>query len=63
VAPRAGSYRPPPEFEDRIHALAGFEDCDEVSATDVRDRIGRREAWEHLVPEPIVEMVREIYSA
>jgi nicotinic acid mononucleotide adenylyltransferase len=63
VAPRAGPYQPPAEFEDRIHALAGFEGCDEVSATDVRDRIRRGEPWERLVPQSIVETVREIYRA
>ena len=63
VAPRDGSYQPPAEFEDRIQGLAAVEGCDEVSATDVRERIRRGEPWEHLVPQPIVEMVREIYSA
>ena len=61
VAPREGSYQPPAEFEDRIQELAAVEGCDEVSATDVRERIRRGEPWEHLVPLPIVEMVREIY--
>jgi nicotinate-nucleotide adenylyltransferase len=62
VAPRDGPYRPHPKFEDRIHALAGVEGCDEVSATDVRERIRRGEPWKHLVPPQIVELVREIYS-
>ena len=61
VAPRDGAYQPPVEFDDRIQALAAVEGCDEVSATDVRERIRRGEPWEHLVPEPIVEMVGEIY--
>lgn len=61
VAPRAGSYRPPVEFEDRIQGLAAVDGCDEVSATDVRERIRRGEPWEDLVPRPIVEMVRGIY--
>ncbi len=61
VAPRDGSYQPPPEFEDSIEALAAVEGCDEVSATEVRGRIRRGEPWEHLVPPPIVELVREIY--
>ena len=61
VAPRGGSYQPPAEFEDRIQPLAAVEGCDEVSATDVRERIRRGEPWEHLVPQPIVQMVREIY--
>jgi len=61
VAPRDGSYQPPAEFGDRIQGLDAVEGCDEVSATDVRERIRRGEPWEHLVPAPIVEMVREIY--
>lgn len=61
VAPRGGYYEPPAEFSDRIQALAAVEGCDEVSATGVRERIRRGEPWEHLVPQPIVEMVRKIY--
>jgi len=61
VAPREGSYQPPAAFEDRIQVLTAVEGCDEVSATGVRESIRRGEPWEHLVPQPIVEMVREIY--
>jgi nicotinate-nucleotide adenylyltransferase len=32
-----------------------------VSATDVRERIARGEAWEHLVPEAVREQVRRTY--
>lgn len=63
VAPRHGPYRPPAEYEDRIHALAAVEGCDEVSATEVRERVLRGKPWEHLVPERIVELVREIYAS
>ena len=35
---------------------------EEVSSTEVRERIARGEPWEHLVPEKIRERVREIYS-
>lgn len=62
VAPRDGSYQPPAEFKDRIRALAALDGCDEVSATDVRERVRCGEPWDHLVPQPIVEMVRGIYS-
>jgi len=61
VAPREGSYQPPAALGDRIQVLAAVEGCDQVSATGVRERIRRGEPWEHLVPQPIVEMVREIY--
>jgi len=63
VAPRLGAYQPPAEFAGRIRALAGVEGCDEISATEVRDRIRRGEPWEDLVPEPAVELVRGIYCA
>jgi nicotinic acid mononucleotide adenylyltransferase len=35
---------------------------EEVSSTEVRERIARGEPWEHLVPEKIRARVREIYS-
>ena len=61
VAPRHGVYHPPAEFADRIQPLPAVENCDEVSATAVRDRIRRGEPWEDLVPEQIVELVRALY--
>jgi nicotinate-nucleotide adenylyltransferase len=61
VAARQGGYSAPPEYARRIHMLALDEAYDSVSATDVRERIARGEAWEHLVPEPVVEMARRIY--
>jgi nicotinate-nucleotide adenylyltransferase len=62
VASRSGDFVPPPEFERRIHPLAIPPGHDQVSSTEVRERIARGEPWEHLVPENIVERVREIYS-
>ncbi len=62
VAPRRGACRPPSEFASRIETLEGAGDYDEVSATEARERIRRGEPWEHLVPEPIREMARKIYS-
>jgi nicotinate-nucleotide adenylyltransferase len=62
VAPRKGDYEPPPEMRGRIHRLAVPPDYDEVSATEVRRRIGSGEPWEHLVPEIIVPLVRQIYQ-
>jgi nicotinate-nucleotide adenylyltransferase len=61
VAPREGDYRPPAGAESRIRPLALEGQFDRVSATEVRQRIARGEAWEHLVPEPTVDLVREIY--
>ncbi len=61
VAPRAGPYQPPPEFAARVRPLAAPADLDLISATEVRRRIRAGEPWRHLVPEPIVEAVGEIY--
>jgi nicotinic acid mononucleotide adenylyltransferase len=62
VAARAGRLRPPGEFQGQIHELVVQGEHDHVSSSEVRARIARGEAWEHLVPEAIVERVREIYS-
>ena len=67
VAPRGGDFSPshflvPADFRHRIHALALQGGHELVSSTEVRARIARGEAWEHLVPEKIRERVREIYS-
>ena len=61
VAPRRGNYEPPAELRGRIHPLPLEQDYDELSASEVRERIARGDAWEHLVPEAIVELVREAY--
>jgi len=62
VAERAGEFQAPAEFQHRIHPLGLRGAHDGVSSTDVRERIARGEPWEHLVPWPIVDRVREIYS-
>jgi cytidyltransferase-like protein len=62
VAPRGGHFLPPQEFGHRIHVLPIGAGHQEVSSTEVRDRLARGEAWEHLVPEKIRERVRRIYS-
>lgn len=62
VAGRQGVFEPPESLRERIHALELATDFDHVSSTEVRRRIAEGEAWEHLVPEPIVEMVRAIYK-
>jgi len=62
VASRSGEFVPPPEFRHRVHSLVLPPGHDQVSSTEVRERISRGEPWEHLVPESIVERVREIYS-
>src|SRR5437868_5394475 len=49
VASRGGDYRPPRELAHRIHPLPVDPGYEEVSATDVRERIARGDSWEHLV--------------
>jgi len=62
VAPRGGHFDPPAKFRGRIHTLHVKSGHEDVSSTEVRERIARGERWEHLVPEGIRERVREIYS-
>jgi nicotinic acid mononucleotide adenylyltransferase len=62
VASRRGEYRPPAEFRHRIGALPIPGGYDDVSATEVRDRLAGGRPWEHLVPPAIAALVREIYS-
>jgi nicotinate (nicotinamide) nucleotide adenylyltransferase len=62
VADRGGNFEPPAQWKARIRPLAIEAGHDEISSTEVRDRITRGEAWEHLVPAEIVALVREIYS-
>lgn len=61
VAARRGEYRPPAHLGERIRTLSLESGCDKISATEVRRRAARHEAWEHLVPEAAIAMVREIY--
>jgi nicotinic acid mononucleotide adenylyltransferase len=62
VASRGGDFETPADFRKRIHALVMPAGHDLISSTEVRERIARGETWEHLVPQRIVERVREIYS-
>jgi nicotinate (nicotinamide) nucleotide adenylyltransferase len=62
VAPRGGHFSPPEEFAHRIDVLPIGARHEQVSSTEVRERIARGEAWDHLVPENIRQRVREIYS-
>jgi len=61
VAARNGEFLTPEEFRHGIQALPLTGDYDRVSATEVRERIRRGVAWEHLVPDSIWEMARGIY--
>ena len=63
VAERDGAYQPPVEFENAIQRIDLPGEFDHVSASEVRERIGRGESWYHLVPGPVQELVSKIYSA
>lgn len=63
VASRRGEYAVPGEMRGRIRPLDWSDEFEQISATEVRERIAREEPWEYLVPEPIVPLVREIYPA
>ncbi len=61
VAARKGQYEAPHQLAHRITSLDVPNSFDEVSATEVRERIRKGEQWEHLVPEAIRGMVERIY--
>jgi len=62
VAARGGVFSPPDRMLERVHTLSVTEDLDSISATEVRQRIRQGAAREHLVPEAVVPLAREIYS-
>jgi nicotinate (nicotinamide) nucleotide adenylyltransferase len=62
VAARRGEYNAPEEMRGRIRPLKLTESWDDVSATEVRERIKMGREWAHLVPESIVELVAQLYS-
>jgi nicotinate-nucleotide adenylyltransferase len=62
VAERQGRYEAPQEYCGRIRPLALDGDWNEVSATEIRERIKAGRAWEHLVPEAIVAQVGRLYG-
>lgn len=62
VARRGGPYTPPDRIQHRIHRLPVEIDLEDVSSTEIRDRIASGAPWEHLVANPIIGTVRKIYS-
>jgi nicotinate (nicotinamide) nucleotide adenylyltransferase len=63
VAERQGHFHPPPEYAGRIQALALPGDWNDVSATEVRERIEKRLPWQHLVPAAIHVEVERLYGS
>jgi nicotinate-nucleotide adenylyltransferase len=62
VAPRQGAYEPPPHLSESIANLAIDEQLDDVSSSAVRERIRSGENWVELIPDKIVDRVRELYG-
>ena len=62
VAGRKGDFHAPTPIAGRVRHLALAGPIDQVSSTEVRERIARGEAWEHLVPGAIASTVERIYS-
>lgn len=62
VARRQGEYVAPQRLESRIRCLDIDEGWDDVSATEVRERIAAGVGWRELVPEHIAEDVARVYG-
>jgi len=62
VAPRATEFAAPEHLRHRVRALDVAPGLEDVSSTEVRERIAAGKPWEHLVPESIVDLVHAIYS-
>jgi nicotinate (nicotinamide) nucleotide adenylyltransferase len=62
VAARQGEFVAPEPFNHHVIPILLNGGFDDVSSTEVRRRISAGEPWEHLVPEEIVDLVREVYG-
>ena len=62
TASRQGEFAPPPALAHRVRPLAMPSGWDDVSATEVRERIARRSPWHELVPEAIISKVAVYYG-
>jgi nicotinate-nucleotide adenylyltransferase len=62
VAARQGEFAVPDRFKHRVLPVRLDGEFDDVSSTEVRRRIQAGEPWEYLVPEEIVDLVREVYK-
>ncbi len=61
VAARVGEYSPPAELRHAIRSLELNGEFDQISSSELRDRIARGLPWEHLAPLGIQEDVKRIY--
>jgi nicotinate (nicotinamide) nucleotide adenylyltransferase len=60
VARRGEVYEPPPDMAQRIEMLP-IDNLDEVSSTEVRDRIRAEKDWQELVPAELHQTIKQIY--
>jgi nicotinic acid mononucleotide adenylyltransferase len=63
VFARQGSWNPPGQWKHRVKTLPFPDDLQQVSATEVRERIAAGQAWQHLVPSAIHALVERIYAS
>lgn len=63
VAARRGEFVPPTHLRDRVESLQLDGNFHDISSTEVRRLVWEQSDWEHLVPAPIVDLVRKTYSA
>lgn len=61
VAARGSEYQPAARHSDRILKLPMDASWHEVSSSELRRRIARREDWEKLAPPQLVETIRHLY--
>lgn len=61
VAPRQGVFASPGHLSPSIAHLPVEPQFDEVSSTEVRQRIAAGDSWTHLVPPQIVDQVKALY--
>lgn len=62
VARRGGEYEPPRHLSDRIQSLTVSADFEDVSSSQIRERIARGDPWRHLAPEPLHGLTEKIYG-
>ena len=65
VAFRGGYFEAPERLKQRVHHVDLPEELSSVSSTEVRLRIQRGDAWQHLVPDacvPLIEMATSSFS-
>jgi nicotinate-nucleotide adenylyltransferase len=61
VVDRGGAYHPPAEYASSVRCI-DVDGAGSISATEIRERARRGEAWEHLAPESIRTIARRVYT-